>query len=133
MSQLFETLTAVDPSLTLRPALAESWTVERRRAPGRVHAARGLEFSDGTPLVAADVVRGWRRLFDAGHLSPLASLIAGRRRARASCSAATATDPTASGVRADGDRTVVVDLERGGGDLPAIVVARPVRDRARRR
>ena len=37
------------------------------------------------------------------------------------------------GVRADGDRTVVVDLERGGGDLPAIVSERAVRDRARRR
>ena len=28
VSQLYETLTAVDPSLAIRPALAESWVVE---------------------------------------------------------------------------------------------------------
>ena len=41
VSQLYETLTAVDPSLTVRPALAESWAVDRRRSPGDLHASRG--------------------------------------------------------------------------------------------
>ena len=39
VSQLYETLTAVDTSLAIRPALAESWTVDRRGTQGDLHAA----------------------------------------------------------------------------------------------
>ena len=76
VAQLFETLTAFDASLTLRPALAESWTVEDGGRRVVFQLRDGLEFSDGTPLVAADVVRSWRRLVTPGALSPLASLLA---------------------------------------------------------
>ena len=130
VSQLYETLTAVDPSLTIRPALAESWTVDRRRSPGDVHASRGPHVqrrhaADARPTsstAGAGCSRPTNR-------SPLASLIADVVGARDLLSGAS-TDVSTLGVRAEGDRTVIVDLERGGGDLPAIVVERPVRDRA---
>ena len=124
ISQLYETLTAVDPTLTVRPALAESWVVsdEGRRVTFTLRP--DLTFSDGTPLTAADVVHSWRRLFDATSPSPLASLIADVVGARALLSGQS-TDIESLGVRAEGDRTVVVDLERGGGDLPAIVSGAP--------
>ena len=124
VSQLYETLTAVDPTLTVRPALAESWTVKNDGTRVVFTLRDGLEFSDGTPLTAADVVHSWRRLFAPGDPSPLASLIADVTGAR-DLLAGRSTDQSTLGVRADGDRMVVVDLERGGGDLPAIVSGAP--------
>ena len=58
VSQLFETLTAVDPSLAVRPALAESWTRRgRRHARSCSRSATASTFSDGSSLTADDVVR----------------------------------------------------------------------------
>ena len=124
VSQLFETLTAVDPSLAVRPALAESWTVEDDGTRVVFTLRDDLTFSDGTSLTADDVVRSWQRLFTPGNPSPLASLIADVKGARALLSGAS-TDPSTLGVTADGDNRVVVELERGGGDLPAIVSGAP--------
>jgi oligopeptide transport system substrate-binding protein len=124
VSQLYETLTAVDPALEVRPALAESWTVEDGGRRVVFTLRDGLTFSDGTSLTAPDVVRSWRRLFTPGNPSPLASLIADVEGARALLGGQS-TDPGTLGVSADGDRRVVVDLERGGGDLPAIVSGAP--------
>ena len=124
VSQLYETLTAVDPTLTVRPALAESWTVEDAGRRVTFTLRPNLKFSDGTPLTAADVVHSWRRLFAPGDPSPLASLAANVVGARALLSGQS-SDIETLGVRAEGDRTVVVDLERGGGDLPAIVSGAP--------
>jgi oligopeptide transport system substrate-binding protein len=124
VSQLFETLTAVDPSLTVRPALAESWTIEDGGRRVVFTLRDGLTFSDGSSLTASDVVRSWRRLFNPREPSPLASLIADVKGARELLSGQS-TDVSTLGVSADGDRRVVVELERGGGDLPAIVSGAP--------
>ncbi|OGO58691.1 MAG: hypothetical protein A2V85_01830 [Chloroflexi bacterium RBG_16_72_14] len=124
VSQLFETLTAVDPSLTVRPALAASWSVEDEGRRVVFTLRDGLAFSDGTSLTADDVVRSWRRLFDPADPSPLASLIADVVGVRDLLSGRS-SDVTTLGVRAEGEARVVVDLERGGGDLPAIVSGAP--------
>lgn len=124
VSQLFETLTTVDPSLTVRPALAASWSVEDQGRRVVFTLRSGLTFSDGSPLTAADVVRSWRRLVNPAHSSPLASLIADVVGVR-DLLAGRSTDVTSLGVRADGDLRVVVDMERGGADLPAIVSGAP--------
>lgn len=124
ISQLFESLTAVDPSLQIRPALAESWAVEDSGRKVTFTLRDGLTFSDGSPLRADDVVRSWRRLVTPGSPSPLASLIADVVGVRDLLSGRS-TDPATLGVRAEGDRTVVVDLVSGGGDLPAIVSGAP--------
>ncbi|MHB8891376.1 MAG: peptide ABC transporter substrate-binding protein [Candidatus Limnocylindrales bacterium] len=124
ISQIYETLTAVDPTLTVRPALAESWAVEDEGQRVTFTLRPDLAFSDGTPLTADDVVRSWRRLFDPRNPSPLASLVAEVVGARALLTGQASGIETL-GVRAEGDRTVIVDLERGGGDLPAIVSGAP--------
>ena len=125
VAQLFETLTAFDASLTLRPALAESWTVEDGGRRVVFQLRDGLEFSDGTPLVAADVVRSWRRLVTPGSLSPLASLLADVKGVP-EILAGTAADSTAIGLSADGDRRVVVDLARPAADFPSIASSPPL-------
>ncbi len=124
VSQLFETLTAVDPSLAIRPALAESWVVDEGGRQVTFTLRPGLRFSDGSPLTADDVVHSWRRLFTPGDPSPLASLVADISGARDLLTGAS-TDTGSLGVRADGDRTVIVDMDRSGGDLPAIVSSAP--------
>jgi ABC-type transport system substrate-binding protein len=124
VSQLYESLTAVDASLTIRPALAASWSVEDDGTRVVFTLRDGLTFSDGTPLTASDVVHSWRRLFTPGHQSPLASLMADVVGARFLL-ADRSNDVSTLGVHADGDTRVVVDLYRGGGDLPAIVSSAP--------
>jgi len=126
VSQLYETLTAVGPDLAIRPALAESWKVDDGGKRVTFTLRPDLKFSDGSPLTAADVVHSWRRLFTPGNTSPLGSLIADVVGARELLSTTSGSaDPSTLGVRAEGDRTVVVDLERGGGDLPTIVSGAP--------
>jgi oligopeptide transport system substrate-binding protein len=124
VSQLYESLTAVGPSRAVEPALAASWQVTDGGTKVTFTLRDGLEFSDGSPLVASDVVHSWRRLFNATDPSPLASLIADVRGAR-ELLARTVTDTSTLGVSAPDDRTVVVAMVRGGGDLPAIVSGAP--------
>lgn len=121
-AQLFETLTAFDPGLTLRPALAESWTVldGGRRVVFRLRG--GLAFSDGTPIAAGDVVASWLRLIDPASPSPLAGLMADVEGANAYLRGE-AVDAGAVGLRAADERTVEVRLARPGADFPSIVAA----------
>ena len=74
-AQLFESLTAFDADLQVRPALAESWRFAEGGQQVTFHLRPDLEFSDGSPLRPSDVVRSWLRLIDPAHPSPLASLV----------------------------------------------------------
>ncbi len=124
VSQLFETLTAVDPQLDIRPALAASWQVSDNGTRVTFTLRDNLEFSDGSPLTASDVVHSWRRLFTPTDPSPLASLIADVKGARELLSGQT-SDTSTLGVSAPDAKTVVVDMTQGGGNLPAIVSSAP--------
>jgi oligopeptide transport system substrate-binding protein len=121
IAQLFETLTTVDASLTLRPALADWWTVDPGGRRVTFHLRSGIRFSDGSPITSRDVVESWLRLLDPAHPSPLASLLE-------EVSGATEflhgqlTDPRQVGLSAEGDR-VVVSLQRPAADFPAIVAS----------
>jgi oligopeptide transport system substrate-binding protein len=120
IAQLFEGLTAIDPTRTPRPALAERWEL---RDGGRtvVFTLRdGLQFSDGSPLTADDVRRSWLRVLDPQAPSPLASLLYDVEGAREY--AAGRGDAGAVGIRADGS-TLEVRLTRPAGDFPAIAAS----------
>src|SRR5262245_20493334 len=73
-AQLFESLTAFDAGLQLRPALAASWQFDDGARKVTFHLRPNLAFSDGSPLRPSDVARSWLRLVDPEHPSPLASL-----------------------------------------------------------
>jgi oligopeptide transport system substrate-binding protein len=122
-AQLFEGLTAFDPSLTLEPALARSWDVRDGGRTVVFHLRPGLAFSDGSPLTGGDVVRSWLRLIDPARPSPLASLLSdvvGADDYRSGL----VRDPAMVGLVADGD-TVTVRLRAAAADFPAIVAAGP--------
>lgn len=118
-AQLFESLTAFDASLTLRPALAESWDVSDDGTQIVFHLRDGLTFSDGATLDAEDVVGSWLRIINPEQPSQLSSLFLDVRGAFEYLTGAT-NDAADIGLRADG-RDVIVDLERPGADFPAIV------------
>lgn len=114
-SQLFESLTAIDPSLRVQPALASSWDVQDGGRRVVFHLRPALVFSDGSPLGASDVVRSWMRVIDPTNPSPLASLLLdvdGVAEHLAGSSAPV-------GVQAQGS-DVVVTLRRPAADFPAI-------------
>jgi oligopeptide transport system substrate-binding protein len=119
-TQLFETVTAFDAGLTLRPALAASWDVTDDGRQVVFHLRPGLTFSDGSPLTADDVAASWLRLLDPAAPSPLAALLHDVRNARPRLLGQ--ADEAEVGIRADG-ADVVVDLERPGADFPAIAAA----------
>ncbi|MEO6206535.1 MAG: peptide ABC transporter substrate-binding protein [Candidatus Limnocylindrales bacterium] len=122
IAQLYETVTAFDDDRRLQPALAESWRIE---ADGRrvvFHIRPDLTFSDGSPLVAADVVRSWRRLIDRGAPSPLVTLLFDIVGAREYLSGLGTLDDV--GIRSDDvANDVVVDLIRPAADFPTIAAS----------
>ena len=118
-AQLYESLTAFDAGLVLRPALARSWDVSEDGRRVVFHLRDGLTFSDGRALTAEDVVGTWLRLIDPRAPSPLASLVLDVKGARDYVSGRS-TDPVSVGLHADG-KDVVVDLEQPGADFPAVV------------
>ena len=118
-AQLFETLTAIDPSLTVRPALAESWDVLDGGRRIVFHLRPGLTFSDGSPLGGADVVRSWLRIIDPKRRSPLASLMTDVTGANEYLHGQSA-DPSSVGLRGE-STSVEVRLTRPAADFPAIV------------
>jgi len=100
-AQIYEGLTALDPGLVVRPALAQSWDVTDGGRRVVFHLRPGLTFSDGTPLGAADVVRSWLRLIDPTRPSPLASLLVDVDGAPAYL-AGRSRDPASVGLTANG-------------------------------
>jgi oligopeptide transport system substrate-binding protein len=120
-AQLFESLTAFDSNLELRPALAESWAFDEGGRTITFHLRPGLAFSDGSPLRPSDVVRSWLRLIDPEQPSPLAALALDIAGADAYLRGQN-PDPSAVGLRADDDANeVTVDLVRPASDFPNIV------------
>jgi len=120
-AQLFESLTAFDADLHVRPALAESWRFEDGGRRVIFHLRAGLTFSDGSPLRPSDVVRSWLRLIDPARPSPLTSLIMDVKGADAYLRRQS-SDPASVGLKADdvaGDLTV--DLIRPATDFVNIV------------
>ena len=118
IAQVFDSVTGLDPSLTVRPALARSWNIEDGGRRIVFHLREGVTFSDGTPLRAGDVVRSWLRLIDPAAPSPLASLlddVVGAVDYRRGVGSAESV-----GLRAAGN-DVEVDLVRPAADFVSIV------------
>jgi oligopeptide transport system substrate-binding protein len=118
-AQIFEGLTAIDPGLSVRPALAASWDVSDGGRRVVFHLRPGLTFSDGSPLTAADVVRSWLRLIDPSRPSPLASLILDVEGTQDFLRGRT-RDPASVGLRANGS-DVEVRLTHPEAEFPSVV------------
>ena len=119
VSQLFETLTAVDSQQHVQPALAANWQTSNGGKTIVFHLRSGLKFSDGSPLTAEDVVKSWLRVVNPSQPSQLASLmdpVAGAKAYRQGKGAASDV-----GLSAPNDTEVDVTLTIASSDFPAIV------------
>ena len=121
IAQLYETVTSFDTTLTLRPALAESWDIQDGGRRIVFKLREGLTFSDGTPLTGDDVVRSWMRLIDPAAPSPLVSLMSDVEGAMAYARGQN-SDPGSVGLHADGQE-VTVDLNRPAADFVTVVAS----------
>ncbi|HEV8546696.1 MAG TPA: peptide ABC transporter substrate-binding protein [Candidatus Limnocylindrales bacterium] len=120
-AQIFEGLTAFDPELNVRPALAASWDLfdDGRRIV--FHLRPNMTFSDGSPITGADVVRSWLRILNPKAPSPLVSLIGDVEGALA-YSRGENPDPASVGLTANG-LDVEVRLRRPATDFPSVVAS----------
>ncbi len=112
---VFDSLTAWDDDLSVRPAAAARWTADRRLRIWTFTLRADATFSDGAPVTAMDFVTAWTATARDGaaahHLRDVAgysALRAGRTRSLA-------------GVRALGARTLRVRLTHPWADFPAVV------------
>jgi ABC-type transport system substrate-binding protein len=120
-AQVYESLTAFDADLVLRPALARSWEVLDGGRRVVFHLRPGLAFSDGSALTGADVVRSWLRVIDPARPSPLASLMGDVVGANDYLHGRSA-DPSTVGLTATG-ADVEVRLSHPASQFPAIVAS----------
>ena len=120
-AQLFESVTAFDPQLQVRPALAASWDLLDGGRRIVFHLRPGLTFSDGSALTGKDVVRSWLRILDPAHPSPLLSLMADVDGALAYAHGEN-RDPASVKLTANG-QDVEVRLTRPATDFVAIVAS----------
>ncbi len=117
VSQLFESLTAIDSAGDVQPALADRW---QAAAANTIvfHLRPGLTFSDGTPLTATDVVTSWMRVLDPTQPRQLASLLDDVTGARAYREGK--GPKSAVGLSVLGTDQVSVALAAPASDFPAI-------------
>lgn len=121
VSQLFESLTAIDTAGRVQPALADGWQTSGDRKRLIFHLRPGLVFSDGSRLAASDVVSSWMRVLDPAHPSQLASLlddVAGARAYREGSG-----PKSAVGLSAIGADQVAVDFSGYSPEFSAIAAS----------
>ena len=116
---LFEALVRIDPStLKMQPALASSWQISPDRLTWTFYLRANACWSDGTPLVSADMRRGLVRHLSEGspYASLLASLVAGGE---------VGGDGSAAAITCPDDHTLVVRV-RGPAPDPLAILSLPL-------
>src|SRR5690606_22505715 len=74
--QIYQGLTRIRPDLSVEPCLAESWDTSEDGLTYTFHLRPGVNFHDGTPLKASDVVFTLERLRAPETAAPGASELA---------------------------------------------------------
>jgi ABC-type transport system substrate-binding protein len=110
-NQIFDGLVALDASLNLKPALAETWSVSRDGKSYMFHLRSDVQFHDGSALTAADVAFTFERILrpERRNMSLAFSYLTVIEGATAY---AAGTSKSLPGVRVLDPRTVEVRLER---------------------
>ena len=115
MRDLFTGLTSYDPAGRLIPGSAESWEVSPDGLTYRFRLRENLKWSDGSPIAAKDFVYTMRRLLTPGNRTRFGSFFYSIRNARRIMGGE--LDPAELGVRAEDERTFVIELQRPDATL----------------
>jgi ABC-type transport system substrate-binding protein len=123
LGNLFDGLTAVDPSGAVRPAVAASWASDPALRRWAFRLRPDARWSDGSPVRSGDFAFAWHRLADPKARpvpSPARALLAGVTGYQAF---AAGRSRSIAGLDASDPATLVVRLDRPFADLPALVAA----------
>ena len=133
LSQVYESLTALDSQNRVQPALAQSWTIANGGTSITFQLRPGVTFSDGSPITADDVRRSWLHVLDPSRPSPLTDLLSDVVGASAFASGSGSADDV--GIDADG-ASVTVHFRRPAAyfvstvSSPTLAVVPPLPDDA---
>lgn len=119
LRDLYEGLTGLSPIGEVVPAAAESWQWQADGQALRLQLRQGLRWSNGDRLTADDYVAGLRRLLDPATASGYANLLVAI--AHGSEVIAGRAPPSTLGLRAEDERTLVIELDRPLPNLPALL------------
>ena len=126
LGNLFDGLTAIDPSGAVRPAVAASWTSDPTLRRWEFRLRPEARWSDGSQVSAGDFVYAWQRLADPKAkprpypARTLLSEVTGYR------AFAAGRSRSITGLEASDPATLRVALGRPFADLPAMVAALPL-------
>ncbi len=115
MRDLFTGLTSYDSAGRLIPGAAEAWDISADGLTYRFRLRENLKWSDGSPTAAKDFVYTLRRLLTPGNRTRFGSFFYSIRNARKIMGGE--LDPAELGVRAENERTFVIELERPDATL----------------
>ncbi len=119
LRDLYECLTSVAKDGGVAPGVARDWSASPEGTTYTFHLRPEARWSNGDRVVGADFVTALRRLVDPATASPYAQVVAVITHADAII--AGKAPPSALGVAAPDDSTVVVSLESPAPYLPALL------------
>jgi ABC-type transport system substrate-binding protein len=127
LGNLFDGLTAIDPSGAVRPSVAASWTSDPDLRRWEFRLRPEARWSDGSPVRSTDFTYAWQRLADprTKPRPPVAArtLLSGVTGYRAF---AAGKVRKLTGLECPDPTTLVVRLDHPFADLPALVAALPL-------
>jgi ABC-type transport system substrate-binding protein len=126
LGNLFDGLTAIDPSGAVRPSVAASWTSGPTLRRWEFHLRPEARWSDGSPVRSGDFTFAWHRLAAPRAKpgpAPARALLSGITGYR---SFAAGKASSIAGLQAPDPATLVVQLDHPFADLPALVAALPL-------
>ena len=126
LGNLFDGLTAIDPSGAVRPSAAASWTSGPTLRRWEFHLRPEARWSDGSLVRSSDFTFAWQRLADPKARpapAPARTLLSGVSGYR---SFAAGKARSIAGLQAPDPATLVVQLDHPFADLPALVAALPL-------
>ena len=109
INQVYNRLMDLDNDFVLHPELAESWEPNSDATEWTFHLRQGVQFSDGRPFTARDVVWTYQRLIDPNNPSE---------------AAATLSFLKPEGIIAVDDHTVVFKTDEPVTELPVLITTK---------
>ncbi len=120
VGNLFDGLTAIDPSGAVRPAVAASWSSDPSLRHWRFQLRADATYSNGTPVESGDFKSAWERLSSPRTKPRPASPAALLEAIEGYRAFATGHAKEIAGLRVPDPATLLVDLGEPLADLPAV-------------
>ncbi len=120
IANLFDGLTAIDPSGAVRPAVAASWSSDPTLRHWRFQLRPEARYSDGAPVRAGDFKLAWERLASPGTRPRPASPAALLEAVEGYQTFASGRAEHLAGLSAPDPTTLLVELSEPFADLPAV-------------